>query len=105
MLVTNWRKWPRTWTDYLDKRSKIRKIYMRFGTWNVRSLYRTDSLMKVLKQILKYKLDLVGVQEIKLDRGGTKSASEYKCFHGQGNENHELRTFIYVRESCYQLRK
>jgi hypothetical protein len=60
--------------------------------------------MNVLKEISKYKLDLVGVQEIKLDRGGTKPANEYKFFHGQGNENNELRTFLYVRESYQQLR-
>jgi exonuclease III len=47
---------------------------MRFGTWNVRSLYGAGSLMTVVKKISKYKLDLVGVQEVKWDRGGTKSA-------------------------------
>jgi hypothetical protein len=26
--------------DSLDKRSKRKKIVMRFGTWNVRSMYR-----------------------------------------------------------------
>jgi hypothetical protein len=33
---------------------------MRFGTWNVRSLYRAGSLMTVASEISKYKLDLVG---------------------------------------------
>jgi hypothetical protein len=27
-------KKPRTWTDSLDKRSKRKKMDMRFGTWN-----------------------------------------------------------------------
>jgi exonuclease III len=44
---------------------------MRFGTWNVRSLYREGSLMTVVSEISKCKLDLVGVQEMKWDRGGT----------------------------------
>jgi hypothetical protein len=35
---------------------------MKFGTWNVRSLQRTGSLMAVAYKISKYKLDLVGVQ-------------------------------------------
>jgi hypothetical protein len=36
---------------------------MRFGTWNVRSMYRAGSLRAVGEEISKYKLDLVGVQE------------------------------------------
>jgi hypothetical protein len=40
-------------------------MYMRFGAWNVRSLYRAGSLMAVAKVISKYKLDLVGVKEVR----------------------------------------
>jgi hypothetical protein len=43
---------------------------MKFGTWNVRNLYRASSLMAVTKEILKYSLDLVGVQDVRRDRGG-----------------------------------
>jgi hypothetical protein len=28
---------PRTWTDSLDKRPKLRNMIMRFGLWSVRS--------------------------------------------------------------------
>jgi hypothetical protein len=34
---------------------------MRFGTWNVRSLYRSGALKTVSGELAKYKLDLVGV--------------------------------------------
>jgi hypothetical protein len=34
---------------------------MRFGTWNVRSLYRSGSLKTVARELGKYKLDLVSV--------------------------------------------
>jgi endonuclease/exonuclease/phosphatase family metal-dependent hydrolase len=37
---------------------------MRFGTWNVRSMYRASSLGAVGEEISEYKLDLVGVQEV-----------------------------------------
>jgi hypothetical protein len=37
---------------------------MRFGNWNVRSMYRADSLRVVAEEISKYKLDLVGVKEV-----------------------------------------
>jgi hypothetical protein len=63
---------------------------MRFGTWNVRSLYRAGSLMTVAKEISKCKLDFVGVQEVRWDRGGTEPAGDYTFFYGKGNQNHEL---------------
>jgi hypothetical protein len=44
-LVTKNLTEPRTWTDSLDKRLKQRNMDMRFGMWNVRSLYRAGSLL------------------------------------------------------------
>jgi exonuclease III len=50
---------------------------MRFGTWNVRSMYRAGSLRVVAEEISKYKLDLVGVQEVRWDGDGTETTNEY----------------------------
>jgi hypothetical protein len=72
---------------------------MRFGTWNVRSLYRGGSLMIVSRELARYKLDLVGVQEVRWEGGGTQIAGEYAFFYGNGNENQELGTgFFFVRK-------
>jgi hypothetical protein len=38
---------------------------MRFGTWNVRSMYKVDSLRAIAEEISKYNLDLVGVHEVR----------------------------------------
>jgi hypothetical protein len=65
---------------------------MRFGIWNVRSLYRAGSLRAMAEEISKYKLDLVGVQEVRWDGGGTEPAHGYIFFYGKRNENHELGT-------------
>jgi hypothetical protein len=63
------------------------KMDMRFGTWKVRSMYRAGSLRAREEEISKYKLDLVGVQEVRWDGGGTEPAGEYTIFYRKGNEN------------------
>jgi hypothetical protein len=45
---------------------------VRFGTRKIRSLYRVGSLVTVSKELSKCKLDLVGVQEVRWDGGGTE---------------------------------
>jgi len=50
---------------------------MRFGTWNVRSLYRSGSLTTVARESADCKLDLVGVQEVRWEKGGTVRAGHY----------------------------
>jgi exonuclease III len=78
---------------------------MRLGTWNGRSLYRAGSLVTVSKELSKYKLDLVGVQEIRQEGGGTEPAEEYSFFYGKRNENDEFGAgFLCIRESYQQLR-
>jgi len=42
---------------------------MRFGKWNARSLYRSGSLTTVIRELVRYKFDLVAVQEVRWDNG------------------------------------
>jgi exonuclease III len=63
---------------------------MRFGTWNVRSMCRAHLLKTVAEVLSKNKLDLMGVQEARWDRGDTKPPGKYTFFYGKGKENHEL---------------
>jgi hypothetical protein len=58
--------------------------------------YRLGSLRSVAKEISKCKLDLVGVQEVRWDKGGTEPAGEYAFSYGKGNENHPLGT-VFIR--------
>jgi hypothetical protein len=51
-LVTKSLTEPRTW----------RNMDMRFGTRNIRSLYRMGSLMTVSRELFRYRLDVVGGQ-------------------------------------------
>jgi hypothetical protein len=72
---------------------------MRLGLWKVRSLYREGSLLTVLRELSKYKLDLVGVQESRWEGSGTELVGEYTFFYGKGNENHELGTGFFVHNN------
>ena len=49
---------------------------MRFRTCNVRSLYRVGSLTAAARELARYKLDLVGVQDFRLDNGGMVRARD-----------------------------
>ena len=50
---------------------------MGFGTSKVRSLYRAGSLTAAARALARYKLDLVGMQEVGWDKGGMVRAGDY----------------------------
>jgi exonuclease III len=71
---------------------------MRFGTWNVRSLYRAGSLKTVARELGKYKLDLVGVWEVRWEKEGTERAEDYTFFYGKGIEDHQLGRGFFIHK-------
>jgi hypothetical protein len=62
---------------------------VRFGTWNIRNLYGAGSQMIVSRELFRYRLGLVGVQEFRWEDSGTAPAGEYTFFYGKGNESHK----------------
>jgi hypothetical protein len=69
-------------------------------------MLKAGSLRTLAEDTSKYKLDLVGVWEVRWERGGTEPAGKYTFFYGKGNENDELCIgFSCITESYQQLRR
>ena len=67
---------------------------MRFDTWYVRILHRSGSLATVARELARYKLDLVDVQEDRWDKAGS--------VNGKGNEDLQLGTGVFYTTEQYQ---
>jgi len=53
------------------------------STWNVKSLYRAGLLTVAARELARYKLDVVGVQEVRWDKGDTVISGDYNFFFGK----------------------
>ena len=83
---------------FLEEVTRSRKRDILLGTWNVRSLYRAGSLTAVSRELSRYKLDVVGVQEVRWDKRDTVRAGDYNFLYGKENENHQLGTRFFVHQ-------
>jgi hypothetical protein len=77
---------------------------MRFGTWNVRSLWRSGFLTAAARGLARFKLDLVDVQEVWWDKRGMERAGDYNLFMGKENNivNWE-QGFLHTKDQNQQL--
>jgi hypothetical protein len=71
-------------------------MVVRFGTWNVRSLYRSGSMKTATSELAKYKLEPVAAHEVSYDNDTTKQEDNYTLFYGNENANHHLGTGFFL---------
>jgi hypothetical protein len=77
---------PWTWADTLVQPKQWKRDI--FVTWYVRGLYRAGSLTATFRELARCELDLVGVQEVRWDKGVKERAEDNNFFYGKENENH-----------------
>jgi hypothetical protein len=53
---------------------------MRFGTLNIRSFCKRGAIKPVIGELKKYKLDIVGVQEVRWEGGGISNSRQLYIF-------------------------
>jgi len=70
---------------------------MRFAVLNVRSLNRACSLPAAARELWRYKLDLVGLREVRWEKEGTIRAGYYNVFFAKGNQNHQFVIGCFVQ--------
>ena len=52
--------------------------------------------MAVARELARYKLDLVGVQEVRWEKGCTVQAWEYSFFYGKANEKQSVGNWFFI---------
>ena len=86
--------------QFLEEVSRCRQRKRDFflGTWSIKSLYSAGSVTATARELARYKLDLVGMLEVRGDKRGTVRARDYNFLYGKGNENRYLGTGFFVHQ-------
>jgi hypothetical protein len=55
-------------------------------------------LKTIVREIGKCKLELVGIQEVRWEKGSTDQAEDYAFLFGEGNEGHQLGKGFFIHK-------
>ncbi|KAL4084333.1 hypothetical protein QTP88_028157 [Uroleucon formosanum] len=82
-----------------DNKTGNRKNGLLFGTWNVRTLFKPGAAQNIVKEIEKYNLKIVALQEIRWDDTGTLDIQETTILYGKCNERRQFGTGFAIHKS------
>lgn len=83
----------------LDNMTGNRKNGLLFGTWNVRTLFKSGAAQNIIKEIERYKSEIVALQEIRWDDTGTLVIQETTILYGKCNEQRQFGTGFAVHKT------
>jgi hypothetical protein len=61
-------------------------------------VHRSGHLKTESRELAKYKLYLVGIQEVRWDKGSTETSDDYTFCYGNGNADHHLGTGCFIHK-------
>jgi len=67
----------------IDLRLENWKSALRFGTWNVRTLYQPGEALTLVKEAERFKLGILALQEIRWNEGTSMDMGNTTIFYGQ----------------------
>ncbi|KAJ4437536.1 hypothetical protein ANN_17681 [Periplaneta americana] len=90
--------WPNLWRHGKNKANDLK-----IGTWNVLSLYRPGALKVLTDQLLKYKVDVTAIQEMRWMGNGVIDKKECVIFYSCHPNKHQFGTGFIVRKEVKHL--
>jgi len=102
-------KKPRTPIDNSENRQGKRTDkpgFLRFGTWNIRTLYKPGALQNLIQVTNSYRPDIIALQEMRWpETGNVKSDNVTLFYSGPNNEKHENGVGFMIKDSRLKLVK
>jgi hypothetical protein len=84
-----------TWADPLVCPQKWKRD-VRFGTWKVRRLYRSVSLTEAARELGRYRLGSVAVQEVRCNKVDTVRTEDYTIFCRKDKSSDKDKNFYTI---------
>ena len=62
-----------------------KKIRLRIGAWNVRTLLQARKLENLKEEIKRNKVDVMGLSEVRWEQSGELMSDEFRMFYSSGD--------------------
>jgi len=83
----------------MESRLENWKSALRFGTWNIRTLYQPGAVLALVKEFNKYMLEILAIQEIRWSGQGSTEIGNAIIFFGQCDNRRQGGTGFIVNRN------